>query len=87
MQTSSMMQRLSLPQVTVARTTRSQRRNIIVRAEEQPPLPPVDPQDKATKGSTSQVRKCNPLLWQTLLQCYALLCSTVENRLSSIEHA
>eukprot|EP00891_Asterochloris_glomerata_P006093 jgi/Astpho2/6093/Aster-04040 len=55
MQTSSMIQRLSMPHFT--RTTHSQRRNMTVRAEEQPPLPPVDPQEKATKGSTSQAIK------------------------------
>ena len=81
-----MMQRLSLPQCTVSRTiNRSQRRNLIVRAEEQPPLPPVDPQEKATKGSTSQVRD-RDLVWQTPLHCHVLPCSTVEDCLSSIKH-
>ena len=85
-----MMQRLSLPQFTVTRTTRSQRRNIIVRAEEQPPLPPVDPQEKASKGSTSQVREvtqqwCYQADPIALLSCVA--CSPVEHRLSIKQHA
>lgn len=53
------------------RTTHSQRRNMTVRAEEQPPLPPVDPQEKATKGSTSQVRETTQL---GKACCIVLLC-------------